>query len=553
MPTRVYSPAADIRKAPSLQEMIQSESQAMRLLASIALALLLVPVACAQSRTIAVPGIRSVKLSGSIAAFASKGPDVVLTAKGKGARPGRLWIRNAGDGLLIAGEIDGGPPNFPRDQKSLVAKDHLEVWLAAGVDPIFPAIGWGNQFGETQLPDGSASCTNPDSEEGSSMFQPNSPKSLRACRAWAAKQQTYRRYFRRLFLRQWLLAPGYAAESFATSAYQQISSTFAGLYDGSIDDDSPDALKPRGAAKSWFSTSPKGYTFEVLIPYNIFPPLASLQVSDLRLLVDVFSAAPAGKKSGPYSTSSPARIWADPATFNHLVLNLPRVFHMTPCDLPLTGLDVYGTVRDAWFVPQSSRANSYQSDAFLIFNEAGGNWYDPTGLSPIAHPVHNFWTAAGPGEWVCGPQLTHTKNGGSVTFGQRIESDGLATRRLPDGSLLVKSGPYVDAVSQFGAGQCGTCSYTNLEIFRITPDDKIESVLKLGNTLMGIPPYPVEEDFSISPDWSQITDFQESVDSNGNSGPWSSATYCLQDARYAECGKQDDVKAPNSPLLREER
>ncbi|MGA9884629.1 MAG: hypothetical protein WBQ34_13005 [Candidatus Acidiferrales bacterium] len=525
----------------------------MRLPATIALALSLAPVACAQSRTITVSETRSANYSGSIAAFASKRPDVVLTAKGKGARHGRLWIRNAGRGLLIAGEIEGGPPNFPRDQNSLLAKDHLEIWLAAGVDPIFPAIGWGNQFGETQLPDGAASCTNPDSEEGSSMFQPNSPKSLRACRAWAAKQQTYRRYFRRLFLRQWVVAPGYTAESFATPAYQKISSTFAGLYDGSIDDDSPDSLKPRGTPKSWFSASPKGYTFEVLIPYNIFPPLASLQVSDLRILVDVFSVTPPGKKSGVYSTSSPARVWADPASFNQLVLNPPRVFHMTPCDMPLTGIGVYGTARDAWFIPHSSRANSYQSDAFLIVNEAGGDWYDPTGLSPIAHPVHNFWTAAGPGEWICGPQLTHTKDGRSVTFGQRIESDGLAARRLPDGSLLVKSGPYVDTVSQFGAGQCGNCSYTDLEIFRITPDDKIDRALKLGNTLMGISPSPIEEDFSISPDWSKITDYQESVDSNGDSGPWSSTTYCLQDVRYAECGKKDEAKPPKSPLLREEQ
>lgn len=525
----------------------------MRLLGIFALALLPASVVCAQPPAVVVPEIHSARLSGSIAAFASSRPDIVLTAKGKGARPGRLWIRNTGDGLLIAGDIGGGPPNFPQGQASTLEKDHLEIWLAAGVDPIFPAIGWGNQFGETQLPNGAASCTNPDSEEGSSMFQPNSPKSLRACRQWAAKQQTYRRYFGRLFLRQWVLAPGYAAESFGTPAYQHISSSFAGLYDGSIDDDSPDALKPRGAPKSWFSASAKGYTFEVLIPYNIFPPLASLQVNDLRLVVDVFSTAPAGKKSGAYSTSSPARVWADPATFNHLVLDPPRVFHMTPCDLPLTGVDVYGTVRDAWFVPQSSRANSYQSDAFLIFNEAGGNWYDPMGLSPIAHPVRDFWAAVGPGEWICGPELTHTKNGRSVTFEQRVEGDGLAARRLADGSLLVKSGPFVDAVSKFGAGQCGSCSYTNLEIFRITPDDKIDRVLKLGNTLMGISPYPIKEDFNILPDWSKITDFQESVDSNGDSGPWSSTTYCFQDSRYAECGKKDAVTPPNSPLLRDEQ
>lgn len=506
-----------------------------------------------QHGPVSVPEVHPATFSGSISRYSSQPPDMLLTPKEKGARPGRVWIRNVGNGLLVVGDIQGGPADFPRGQNSLLSKDHIEIWLAAGVDPIFPAVGWGNQFGQTQLPDGAASCASPDTEQGSSMYQPNSPKSLRECRDWAEEQDTYRKYFGRLFLRQWVLAPGYGVESFATPAFQQISSRFAGLYDGSIDDESPDAIKPSGVPKVWFSQSPKGYTFEALIPYSIFPPLPSLDVTDLRLLVNVFSPAKAGEKSGAYSSSSRSPVSGDPATFNHLVLNPARVFHMTPCDLPLTGRGVYGTEHDAWFIPGSTQPNAYQSDAFLIVNEAGGDWYDPKGLSPIIHPIHDFWTAAGPREWVCGPQLTHTKNGHSVTFGQRIESDGLATRRLSNGDLLVKAGPFVDMVSAFGAGECGSCSYTELDVFRITPDDKLDVALKLGNTLMGVAPYPLEETFSFTRDWSQITDFQESADQNGNDGPWSSATYCLQDSRYVPCGKQDNVPPPKSPLLNQEQ
>jgi hypothetical protein len=531
-----------------------AKSQVMRLFGAITMALFFAPFVCAQQvQTITVPEIHTANFSGSIAGFASTRPDVVLTAKEKGARSGRLWIRNAATGLLIAGDVGGGAPDFPRDQNSLAAKDHIEIWLAAGVDPIFPPIGWGNQFGETQLPDGPGSCASPNSEQGNSMFEPTSSKSLRECREWAAKQQTYRRYFRRLFLRHWVLAPGHAVESFATPAYQQISSSFAGLYDGSIDDDSSESLKPRGVPKSWFSASARGYTFEVLIPYTSFPPLRSLELTDLRLLVDVFSAAGPGKKSGPYSTSSRSRISGNPDTFNHLVLDPPRVFHLTPCDTPLTGRDYYGTGRDAWFIPHSAQSNAFQSDAFLILNEAGGYWFDPKGLSPIAHPVHDFWISAGPNEWVCGPQLSRAKNGHSVTFDERIEHDGLAARHLPSGDLLVKTGPLVDFVSQFGAGQCGNCSYTDLRIFRITPDGKLDVALKLGNTLMSVPPSPVAEDFSISPDWSRITDFQQTANDDGDPGSWSSTTYCLQDSRYVECGKQDNVTPPNSPLLRQEQ
>ena len=526
----------------------------MRPVIAIALGLLCAPLLCAQEpAAISVPEFHAASFGGSIAAFTAAPPDVVLTGKQSDSRRGRLWIRNAGTGLLIAGEVQGGPPSFPRDQSSLLARDHIEIWLAAGADPIFPPIGWGNQFGQTQLPNGRASCANPDSEQGNSMFEATSTKSLHECREWVVKQEAYRRYFSRLFLRQWIVAPGFSVESFATPAYQQIVSHYADLYNGSIDDEAPELLKPRGALKSWFTPSPKGYTFEVLIPYSSFPPLPSLEVSDLRLLVSVVSTAAPHSKSAAVSSSSPSRVEPDADSFNHLVLDPPRVFHMTPCNMPLSGRDLYGTSRDAWFIPRSAQPNAFQSDAFLIVNEAGGYWYDPTGLSPIVHPVHDFWAAAGPNEWVCGPQLTHTKNGHSTTFDEWIESDGLATRALPNGDLLVKSGPLVDVVSQFGAGECGNCSYTSLQIFRITPEEQIDRVLNLGDKLMGVPPLPVAEDFTIAPDWSQVTDFQESVDDNGNPGPWSSTTYCLQDSRYAECGKQDNVTPPQSPLLREEQ
>ncbi|MDE3109920.1 MAG: hypothetical protein KGL02_08260, partial [Acidobacteriota bacterium] len=174
----------------------------MRLIVAIALALFCAPLLCAQEPAeISVPEFHSASFSGSVSAFAATPADIVLTGKQSGSRRGRLWIRNVGAGLLIAGEVQGGPPDFPRDQNSLFSKDHVEIWLAAGADPIFPPIGWGNQFGQTQLPNGAASCANPDSEQGSSMFEANSPKARRECREWVARQETYRRYFRRLFLR----------------------------------------------------------------------------------------------------------------------------------------------------------------------------------------------------------------------------------------------------------------------------------------------------------------------------------------------------------------
>jgi hypothetical protein len=70
-----------------------------------------------------------------------------------------------------------------------------EVWLAAGVDPVLPTIGWGHQFGENTLPKGADSCA--DNLEETGIARDQSPDAQRECR-WAAKQQKYRRYFLRL-------------------------------------------------------------------------------------------------------------------------------------------------------------------------------------------------------------------------------------------------------------------------------------------------------------------------------------------------------------------
>jgi hypothetical protein len=496
-----------------------------------------------QASRVTVAEIHPTVIGGSINEYISAPPDIILTPQGEGSRRGRLWIRNSGNGLLIIGDIEGGPPDFPRNKDSLLAKDHVEIWLTAGVDPVLPPIGWGHQFSENALPKGADSCADNLEETGTPRDQ--SADSQRECREWAAKQEKYRRYFERLFVRQWLLASHYAVASFAAPAYEQIVSRFARK------EEIPEVLKPRGTPKFWYWPSAKGYTFQVLIPYEIFPPLPSLDLRDLRLLVDVFSAAPPGKKMGAFSASSPARVWARPETFNTLRIDPPRIFRMTPCDLPLNGSNIYGHSRDGWFIPQEEQEGEYQSDAFLILNGAAGYRYEPAGLSPIIRPIHNFWISAGAGEWICGPQLTHKKDKQRTAFEQRINAEGLATHRLANGDLLVKTGPSV-SYSEFGSGRCGGCPSTDLTIYRLTPDDKIFAALKLGNVISD--QGPQAQDFTVSPDWSEITEYdQEQDDENGNPGSWSSTTYGLKGSQYEPCSKKSDVVPPNPPILKELR
>ncbi len=99
-----------------------------------------------------------------------------------------------------------------------------------------------------------------------------------------------------------------------------------------------------------------------------------------------------------------------------------------------------------------------------------------------------------------------------VAFKQRVAEEGLAAHRLPNGDLLVKEGPLVDS-SEFGSGQqCGTCPWTDLTIDHLTPDNKITQALKLGDVIAGLGSGPQDEDFTISPDWSKITEYEQDPD-----------------------------------------
>ena len=93
----------------------------------------------AQEKPVSVPQMAP-SLQGSIAAFKGMPPDIALIPQGAGARNGHLWIRNVGHALVIAGEVDGDPPDFPKNQNWILSKDHIEVWLAAGSDVPMPVI-----------------------------------------------------------------------------------------------------------------------------------------------------------------------------------------------------------------------------------------------------------------------------------------------------------------------------------------------------------------------------------------------------------------------------
>jgi hypothetical protein len=219
---------------------------------------------------------------------------------------------------------------------------------------------------------------------------------------------------------------------------------------------------------------------------------------------------------------------------------------MTPCEAALTGTDKYGEKHPAWFIPQDKDA---EADAFIVVNEASGYAYAPTGLSPIVRPIHRYWRNVGPGEWICGPELAYRKGAVSKQFAETIDEVGLDTKRLADGTLLIKSGPMV-YYSEFGSGQCGACPRANMSIYaldknlNLTAAFEFDAVVDDGEESL---------DFSISADWSAITQFNQKLKDDGTFGPWSSTRWCLEGAKYRECGHQQNVRPPDPPLLKELR
>ncbi len=496
--------------------------------------------------------------------YAKEPPTFVLIGKTPDAPKGRVWVRSDGEGLHLWGSVEGGAPVWPEQKAEMLGKDHVEVWLAAAPDVTMPLVGWGNQFGKIEMK--SAEDCN-----GQTDPQTGSPEAGgAACVRWYAEQVRYRAQFRRLFARQWLLAgstnfgPAHVVEAYATEAWRTLGGDL-------FAEDLPDGLDPKAAGlakggvnivngksetehdaagNAYQKNIATGYEFYVGIPWEAFPPAPNLEVSDLWLMVDVFGAAPAGKKTGAYATTSSAREWGVPASFNHIKLDAARGFTLSPCEEPLVEQNIYEDQVPAWFFPvKASEKPAWLGTDFIVTNPAGGYDYGPTGVSPEIEEHKHFWKALDGGGWVCGPRLAVKR--GSVTKGFPffVDEKTLDARVLADGWLLVRSGPSASMLSAFGSGQCGACTVANVNFYAISPAGEVAPALELSPVPGAGPTQPDAVDFTIAPDWTWVTEFDEATPGNDANAAevWSSTTYCLQGHGFVKCGATQDVKPPSPP------
>lgn len=451
---------------------------------------------------------------------------VDLVALTRGARTGRIWLRQTAEGLLVAGQVLGGAPDFPVSSATLLSKDHVEIWLADAADPQLPPIGWGNQFG--MIDDKSEN-------DCPQIVSSRTDRPEKECREWFRAVPGYRQRFQRLFLRQFLLAPQVALEEYASRAYQAV------LAGNARNDTTALAVLEPGAKASFRAEPlPNGYSFEALIPWSAYPPLSSLTFNRMRVMVDVLGAHEGRPADQPVASISKQRRFGVPSTFRVAAFQSPRQFHVSRCHYPLQGLDIYREPQPAWFFPRPADPVDF---VFILQNTARGYLYEPGGLSPVVRTTHFFERQLGADEAVCGPALAWRRNGTTTFYRDTVDPPGFEVRRSTAGSLLVKSGPHV-WFSEFGSGMCGACPRISLGITRLHAGGRLDQLLRVYSTIDQGSLH--DADFVVSPDWSRITIYRAAGDDGQQ---WTAETQCLGADGFRVCDFRRDVTPPRPRIF----
>jgi hypothetical protein len=514
-----------------------------------------------------VPAISATEVQRAFQDIYATPPTLPLTGKSPEAHRGNVWLRSTDEGLHIWGKVERGEQEiqWPRQRSEMLSSDHVEVWLAASTDPAMPTVGWGNQFGMSELKSAQDCAGEGDPHTGDTVSE------LKNCQRWYNEQLQYRQQLRRLFARQWLIATEtnyrtHSFEEFASSAYATLEASL-------FPEDLPTLLKPKsddplkveigidatpetrknGAGREYVYNRPTGYHFHVLIPYSEFPPAQQLKLSDLYVAVDVFSPAPEGQKQGTYSTTAPNRRWGQPATFNHIRLEAPRTYALSPCEFEPKQQDLYDTDYAAWFLPTGAQEPNLSS-TFALINPEAGYLYEPGPVSPQVQSAKYFWKTLEDGATVCGPTLSWSKGRQIYRTDGTIDEEHFASKTLADGWTLLESGPLMSTRSRFGSGECGACGVMDFAIYAVSPQGDITGALGLNQDLSGRPRQPSGADITISPDWSRVTLYLNGPEEDqNNSTSWSSITYCRQGHEYKPCDEGENVKPPNPPHFKELR
>lgn len=473
--------------------------------------------------------------------------DFPLIATQPDARGGTISIGQSTDGLVIRGTITGPAPQWPRSDDEIARADHLDIWLADATPAEFPPIGWGHQHGYEVLRSDDE-CVKPAAD-----WRHEPAKEEAQCRAWYRTQLTYRDTLAKLFIRHWQVAPGVGREIYATPAFAALTS----------DERTRNAaLVPTGTLQGRFITGTAdggGYTCEILIPWDAFPPLCSLQLKDVRVLVEVTAAARADAASGPRTAIAADGTSASAGTPIVFALPAPRTYVITPCHYALTdampGLpehDHYLPSEYATFFIRPTRALALDT-VIVMDNEAFGyqDQAKASTRSPVAMPA-SFWSMPLASGTLCGPHLAYRDHEHRTTTTFELGAqEFIQTRALPDGNILIKAGPRVTS-SRFGSGQCGGCPRVHLEIYHLNPRTATLTAALLGYFIDDEGEDSHTFDLTVSADWSTVHAYQRKFVGDSGLYTWERTTYRLPAGAisYVQGAAEPNVSPPSPRSLK---
>jgi len=438
--------------------------------------------------------------------------DLVATGQG---RAGKVRVRQIPEGLVIAGRISGRQPEYYRFPADRQNGSYVGLWLASTPRIEMPEVGWGNQFGLTNCKTALADAGRND------PFNPY-------CRSWESLQSVYRAQLRGVFTRHWELTPEVAFETWASEAHHQLGpflsdrnrADFAGL-------------EPRERPKM-VSTGGTDASFEILVPWEAFPPANTLNLASVYLAVEFCDPG------RPCSSTSLALKKGEPLTFSKLTLAQPKVSGVSRCGYGLDATDLFRNKYQGWYLPNRE---GVIANVFALENLISGYQYFPTGVSPVPVWKHYFSRTVTVGEEVCGPDLRYVAGGKTwvagpaedadeFQFDPKIDEQHLEIRSVAKGAHLLKTGPTFGTRSPLGTGQCGAATTAEVAFYHLSPSQGVTVAFRqVLSTCTGL------HDIRISPDWQTITVYQAQFDVAAEKEVWSFKRYCLAETKYEVCGE----------------
>jgi hypothetical protein len=419
-----------------------------------------------------------------------------------------IWIAQKRDGLVVAGQILGPGPEFAKTAAELLTKLRVEIWLSV-VEP----------FDLPELPYDTTRCERPDLV----------PEQKKICLGWLQDQPLYRERLQRQFARMWRIAPAAAQESYALPAYDALSDIqrYKAL---------PFFPRPAQVPISRFRTaSAQEMSFEIAIPFSLFPPADHLNLESLQIAVNISSEFTGDLPGGEQIRESLPSVTLSPSIRSRI----------TPCDQPLLGRAINGGDVEAFFFPTDTLL--IDKVFFLNNPQKGDAWNpipEPTEISPTGFQDTFTTQELGKGEYLCGPFMSYRR--GDVVrhfpFQLRPPQDEVShsvvspfpVKKLADGTRLIRYGP------DQSWSPLWRRSYIvySMRIYAITPALEAEEVLHLGVWSDALAGYGIE----ISDDWRTVTEFRQ------KDGPWTSESFCLSGHTYRSCARNSNSRPPKEPL-----